>query len=186
MRRQLEAASTSGDSVGGFRIRRDDPQLAEIAPHQFERAAFAGHSHGAAQLPGATELDACRHRSPLRVDFEADLAVGLDSAAGVVGVAHQPHGAGQDEQQLVDQMRSQIDEHAAAAALAREHRQRRELPRVLAALLDVHRQRPADEALLDHAAQKSRHGQQSPVEAHGKHDVRLARRPRPWPRHPRR
>ena len=57
-----------------------------------------------------------------------------------------------------------------------EHAQRRELPGVLAALFDVHPERPAEHLAVEHAAQQARHRQQAAIQPDREHDARLVGR----------
>jgi hypothetical protein len=74
-----------------------------------------------AELARAAELEAQRYARAVLLQRQVgvDDAVGLDAAAGVVLVVHERGLARQREQDLVDEMRSDVDEDAAAAGRAR-------------------------------------------------------------------
>ncbi len=76
-------------------------------------------------------------------------------------------------------MRADVDEHAAAALLAREHIERRQLPTVRAALLGINRERPSVVAALEERAQQPHRRQHAAVEAQLTARRRSAPRPRP-------
>ncbi len=150
-----------------------DPQRAEVASYELDLPVLAGDLNRPAELARAAQLYARGHGAPPRGQRKLELAVGLDASARVVGIARNRCVSRQQEEQLIEQVRAQVDEDAAASSLSREHAQRGELPGILPSLFDVDPERPAEHPAFEHATQQTRHRQQTAIQPDAKHDARL-------------